>query len=87
MSEKIESIQLHPMRGHSHGDWYATSGDIAASEEDAEFWALFGVTLKGNSYCLGEFPTKLAATRAMRLFSVPGDETRKAVVDKQGSQQ
>ena len=86
MSEKIESIQIHPMRGHSRGDWYATLDDIAASEEDAEYWALFGLTRGGNTHCLGEFPTKSAAMRAKRLFNASADETRKAADDRYGRQ-
>ena len=70
MTERIESIEMYPMRGHSRGDWYGTLEDIANSEENAEYWALFGVTHRGNKHCLGEFPTKSAAASAasgMRL--------------------
>ncbi len=83
MSEKIESVLVHPMRGHSRGEWYATRDDVAASEEDAEYWAVFGVTRRGNTHCLGEFPTKSAAMRTTRLFRV-ADETRKAEDDRLG---
>ena len=64
MTEKIESMEIHPMRGHSRGEWYCSLDDIAPSEEDAEYWAIFGVTHRGNKHCLGEFPTKSAAETA-----------------------
>lgn len=64
MTEKIESMELYPMRGHSRGEWYCSLDDIAKSEEDAEYWAIFGVTHRGNKHCLGEFPTKTAALAA-----------------------
>ena len=66
MTERIEFIEVHPMRGHSRGEWYATVDDIVESEDDAEYWALFGVTHRGNKHCLGEFPTKKAALSAER---------------------
>jgi hypothetical protein len=66
MSEKIESMEIHPMRGHSRGDWYCSLDDIAPSEAEAEYWAIFGVTHRGNRHCLGEFPTKAAATTAAK---------------------
>ena len=84
MSEKIESVVLHPMRGHSRGDWYASTDDVAVSEEGAEYWALFGITRSGNTHCLGEFPTKSAAMIAQRLFNPPTDEVRKAQDDRLG---
>lgn len=62
MTEKIESMEVHPMRGHSRGDWYCSLDDVAPSEEKAEYWAVFGITHRGNRHCLGEFPTKHAAT-------------------------
>lgn len=54
------------MRGHSRGEWYCSLDDIAPSESDAEYWAIFGVTHRGNKHCLGEFPTKSAAESAAR---------------------
>ena len=57
MSEKIESVVLYPMRGHSRSDWYATLDDVAPSEDDAEYWALFGTTRKGHThYWTSRFP-------------------------------
>jgi hypothetical protein len=64
MTEKIESMEIHPMRGHSRGEWYCSLDDIAPSEEEAEYWAIFGVTHRGNKHCLGEFPSKSAAETA-----------------------
>lgn len=64
MTEKIESMEIHPMRGHSRGEWYCSLDDIAPSEEEAEYWAIFGITHRGNKHCLGEFPTKSAAETA-----------------------
>ena len=64
MTEKIESMEIHPMRGHSRGEWYCSLDDIAPSEDEAEYWAIFGVTHRGNRHCLGEFPTKSAAKTA-----------------------
>lgn len=58
MSEKVESMEIHPMRGHSRGKWYCSLKDIAPSEEEAEYWAVFGVTQRGNRHCLGEFPSE-----------------------------
>jgi len=40
--------------------------DIAPSEEEAEYWAVFGVTHRGNRHCLGEFPSKQAAESAAK---------------------
>jgi hypothetical protein len=65
MTEKIESMEIHPMRGHSRGEWYCSLDDIAPSEEEAEYWAIFGVTHRGNKHCLGEFLTKAAADTAV----------------------
>jgi hypothetical protein len=65
MTEKIESMEIHPMRGHSRGEWYCSLDDIAPSEREAEYWAIFGVTHRGNKHCLGEFPTKSAARSAI----------------------
>ena len=64
MTEKAESFEIHPMLGHSRGEWYGSLDDIAESDEEAEYWAVFGVTHRGNRHCLGEFPTKAAATAA-----------------------
>ncbi len=71
MTEKSESFEIHPMRGHSRGAWWGTLKDIVDSEEEAEYWALFGVTHRGNKHCLGEFPTKSAAMSAIRGMSFP----------------
>jgi len=54
------------MRGHSRGEWYAAQTDIVNSDEDADYWALFGVTPRGNKHCLGEFPTKAEALAAQK---------------------
>jgi len=70
MTEKIESMEIHPMRGHSRGEWYCSIDDIAPREEEAEYWALFGVTHRGNKHCLGEFPTKSAAGTAARGLKI-----------------
>ena len=64
MTEKIESMEIYPMRGHSRSEWYCSLDDIAPSEEKAEYWAIFGVTHRGNKHCLGEFPTESAAKTA-----------------------
>ena len=64
MAEKVESMELYPMRGHSRGEWYCSLDDIAENEDEAEYWAIFGVTHRGNKHCLGEFPTKTAALAA-----------------------
>ena len=69
MTEKSEHFEIYPMRGHSRGDWWGTLDDIATSEEEAEYWAVFGVTHRGNKHCLGEFPTKRAAVFAVRGFT------------------
>ena len=53
------------MRRHSRGDWYGALDDIAECEEDAEYWALFGITHRGNKHCVGEYPTKAAALLAL----------------------
>jgi hypothetical protein len=66
MSEKIESMEVHPMRGHSRGEWYCSLDDVAPREQDAENWAVFGMTHRGNKHCLGEFPTKIAAKSAIK---------------------
>lgn len=64
MAEKIETMEIHPMRGHSRGEWYCSLDDIAPCDEEAEYWAIFGVTHRGNKHCLGEFPTESAARTA-----------------------
>ena len=66
MTEKAVSFEVHPMRGHAHGEWYGAPENIANHEEDAEYWALFGVTIRGNHHCLGEFRTKSEAEAAKR---------------------
>jgi hypothetical protein len=71
MTEKIESMEIHPMRGHSRGEWYCSLDDVVASEQDAEYWAVFGITHRGNKHCLGEFPTRSAARSAVREPSTP----------------
>lgn len=76
MTEKVDYIEIYPMRGHSRGEWYATLDDIAESEEAAEYWALFGVTHRGNKHCLGEFPTKSDAIVARQGVSIFGKEGR-----------
>ena len=65
MTEKTLSMEVHPMRGHSRGDWYCSLDDIAPREDEAEYWAIFGITHRRNKHCLGEFPTKKAAEDAM----------------------
>lgn len=65
MTEKIESMEVYPMRGRSRGEWYCSLDDIAPSERQAEYWAVFGTTHRGNKHCLGEFPTKSAARSAV----------------------
>ena len=64
MTERVETMEIHPMRGHSRGDWYCSLEDIAPSESEADYWAIFGVTHRGNKHCLGEFPSKSAAEAA-----------------------
>ncbi len=71
------------MRGHSRGEWYGTLDDIVESEDEAEYWALFGITHRGNKHCLAEFSSKSAAVAAkqgLRLFrdrDVPEPKHRK----------
>lgn len=55
------------MKGHSRGEWYGTIDDVVHSEDNAEYWALFGVTHRGNRRCLGEFPNRRAAFDASRV--------------------
>lgn len=66
MTERTESFEIHPMKGHSRGEWYGTLDDIGKSAKKAEYWAVFGVTHRGNKHCLGEFPTESAAQAAVR---------------------
>jgi len=49
------------MKGHSHGEWYPSADDIASSDDEAEYWAIFGMTRRGNMRCLGEFTTRQSA--------------------------
>ena len=76
MTEKVEFMEIYPMRGHSRGEWYATLEDIAESEESAEYWALFGVTHRGNRHCLGEFPSESDAIFARQGTSIFGNAKR-----------
>ena len=40
--------------------------------QEAEYWAIFGTTHRGNKHCLGEFPTEAAAKSAVTgLNAVP----------------
>jgi hypothetical protein len=71
MTEKIESTEIHPMCGHSRGEWYCSLDDIAPSEREAEYWAVFGITHRGNKHCLGEFTTKSAARAAVHGIIAP----------------
>lgn len=64
------------MRGHSHGEWYGTVDNVAASEADAEYWAVFGVTHRGNRHCLGEFLSKDAALAAVSGFDRTSSQIR-----------
>lgn len=57
-------MQIHPMRGHSRGEWYCSLDDIAPDAHQAEYWAIFGTTYRGITHCLGEFPTKSGAEAA-----------------------
>jgi hypothetical protein len=66
LTEKAESFEIHPMRGHSRGEWYGTLDNVVESESDAEYWAVSGVMHRGNRHCLGEFSTKDAALAAIR---------------------
>lgn len=66
MTEKAVSFVIHPMCGHAHGEWYGAPENIVDCEDDADYWALFGVTLRGNEHCLAEFRTKAEAEAANR---------------------
>jgi hypothetical protein len=85
MTEKIETMEIHPMRGHSRGEWYCSLDDIAPSEREAEYWAVFGITHRGNKHCLGEFTTKSAARVAVQGIvthskpAVPSGRGRKII--------
>jgi len=98
MTEKIESMEILPMRGHSRGEWYCSLDDVASSDDEAEYWAIFGVTHRGNRHCLGEFPSKSAAEIAANGMEslwkparpAPSRKRRKiihieVVADKKGS--
>jgi hypothetical protein len=76
MTEKTLSMEIHPMRGHSRGEWYCSMDDVAPSAEEAEYWAIFGVTHRGNRHCLGEFPTQQAANRAANGWGSVGKPAR-----------
>jgi hypothetical protein len=70
------------MKGHSRGEWYGTLDDIADSAESAEYWAVFGVTHRGNKHCLGEFRTESAAqaaVRGLRYFPPSREQVRVTV--------
>ena len=67
MSERAIAYELHPMRGHSRGEWYGTQKNIVNSDSKAEYWALFSVTHRGNKHCVGEFPTKAQAVAALNI--------------------
>lgn len=72
MTEKTETVAVHPMKGHCRGEWYGTQGDIVESAEIAENWAVFGITHRGNKHCLGEFASESAAwiaIRGLKFFS------------------
>jgi hypothetical protein len=73
MTEKSLSFEVHPMRGHSRGEWYGTLDDVVKSDKDAEYWAVFGITHRGNKHCLAEYSTKAetqAATQNFNMFPV-----------------
>ena len=53
------------MIGRSHGEWYPSADDIASSDDEAEYWAIFGTTQRGNMRCLGEFATRQDAVNAL----------------------
>ena len=65
MGEVVEIKVLRPMCGHSREEWNPTVDDIAPSEAEASYWAIFGITPRGNWHCLGQFPTKDAAQDAL----------------------
>ncbi len=84
MTEKIESMEIHPMRGHSRGEWYCSLEDVTPTEDDAEYWAVFGVTHRGNRHCLGEFPTKAAAKTAVHGLDAVWKPTEPAPAERGG---
>lgn len=71
MTDEFKSMEVHPMRGRSRGEWYCSWHDIAQSEPEAEYWAIFGTTCRGITHCLGEFPTKSAAEAAAFGLKAP----------------
>lgn len=75
MTEKAVSFEVHPMRGHSHGEWYGALENIVDQDSDAEYWALFGITVRGNKHCLAEFRTKIEAEDAKRKQCIGLDLT------------
>lgn len=66
MTERTEIFEVHPMKGHSRGEWYGTERDIVKDADLAEYWAVFGTTHRGNKHCLGEFSSEAAAWTAVR---------------------
>ena len=66
MTEKADSFEVHTMRGHAHSEWYGAPQNIVDCDDNAEYWALFSVTFRGNKHCLGEFKTKADADAAKR---------------------
>ena len=87
VADKTKSMEVHPMKGRSRGEWYCSWDDIAPSEEEAEYWAVFGTTHRGITHCLGEFPTKSAAEAVAygfkplrdRVASPPSHDGRKVI--------
>jgi len=65
MGVVIDYRVLRPMRGRSRGDWNPTVEDIVESVEDAEYWAIFGITPRENWHCLGQFASKKMAENAL----------------------
>ena len=48
MSEKIKFVVIHPMCGHSRGEWYATLDDIVESEAalcSVRYWPAAAVAM------------------------------------------
>ena len=82
MTEKIESMEIFPMRGHSRGEWYCSLEDVALSEEEAEYWAVFGETHRGNKHCLGEFPTRADAEFAIKGMSKVRDQHHQSSIGR-----
>ena len=82
MTEKTESMEIYPMRRHSRGDWYCSFDDVALSEDEAEYWAVFGKTHRGNRYCLGGFPTKAAAESGVNGLNSIRYPTHQSIVGR-----